>query len=41
MCEMLTLAVERLDKYDIEGLPEVGSLLIELKEKLQHMLALG
>lgn len=41
MCEMLTLAVERLDKYDIEGLPELGSLLIEAKEKLQHMLALG
>lgn len=41
MCELLTLAIEQLDKYDTDGHHELGSLLIEVKEKLQHMLALG
>lgn len=41
MCELLTLAVERLDKCNLDGKQEIGSLLIEVKEKLQHMLALG
>ena len=41
MCELLTLAVERLGKCDLDGKQEIGSLLIEVKEKLQHMLALG
>lgn len=41
MCELLTLAVERLDKCNLDEKQEIGSLLIEVKEKLQHMLALG
>ena len=41
MCELLTLAVERLDKCNLDEKHEIGSLLIEVKEKLQHMLALG
>ena len=41
MCELLTLAVEQLNKYGIDGHHELGSLLVEVKEKLQHMLALG
>lgn len=41
MCELLTLAVERLDKCNLDRKQEIGSLLIEVKEKLQHMLALG
>lgn len=41
MCDLLTLAVDRLDKCNLDGKQEIGSLLIEIKEKLQHMLALG
>ncbi len=41
MCDLLTLAVERLDNCDLDASHELGSLLIEVKEKLQHMLALG
>ncbi|WP_305156687.1 hypothetical protein [uncultured Muribaculum sp.] len=41
MCELISLAVERLDKCDLDENHEIGSLLIEVKEKLQHMLALG
>lgn len=41
MCELISLAVERLDKCDFDENHEIGSLLIEVKEKLQHMLALG
>lgn len=41
MCELQTFAVERLDKCNLDGKQEIGSLLIEVKAKLQHMLALG
>ncbi len=41
MCELLTLAVERLDQCDLDATHELGSILLEVKEKLQHMLALG
>lgn len=41
MCELLTLAVERLEQCNLDKKQEIGSLLIEVKEKLQHMLALG
>ena len=39
--ELISLAVERLDKCDLDENHEIGSLLIDTKEKLQHMLALG
>lgn len=41
MCELLSLAIDRLDKCDLDGKQEIGCLLIEVKAKLQHMLALG
>ncbi len=41
MCELLTLAVERLDKCNLDASHELGSLLIEVREKLQHMLVSG
>ncbi len=41
MCELLSLAVERLDACDLDARREIGSILTEVKEKLQHMLALG
>lgn len=41
MCDLLSFAVERLDKCDLDDKQEIGSLLLEVKEKLQHMLALG
>ena len=41
ICELISLAVERLDKCDLDENHEIGSLLIDTKEKLQHMLALG
>ncbi len=41
MCELLTLAVERLEECDLDSNHEIGSLLTEVKKKLQHMLALG
>jgi len=41
ICGLISLAVERLDKCDLDENHEIGSLLIDTKEKLQHMLALG
>ena len=41
MCELLSLAVKRLDNCELDESQEIGSLLMEVKEKLQHMLALG
>ncbi len=41
MCELLTLAVQQLDKYDLNHNKELGSMLMEIKVKLQHMIALG
>ena len=41
ICELISLAVEQLDKCNLDENHEIGSLLIEVKEKLQHMLALG
>lgn len=41
MCELISLAVERLDECKLNEKQEIGSILIEVKEKLQHMLALS
>lgn len=41
MCELLSLAVKRLDNCELDESQEIGSLLMEVKEKLQHMLSLG
>ncbi len=41
MCELLSLAVAELDKCTLDPRHELGSILKELRGKLQHMLALG
>lgn len=41
MCDLLSLAVERLGNCSMEGGDEIGMLLMEVKQKLQHLLALG
>ncbi len=41
MYELLTLAVEQLDRCNLEEMQAVASLLTEVKKKLRHILALG
>lgn len=41
MYELLTLAVEQLDRCNLEEMQAVASLLTEIKKKLRHILALG
>lgn len=41
ICDLLSLAVARLKDCDQVDRHEITTLLIEVREKLQHMLALG
>ncbi len=41
VCQLLTLAVERLDRCPLDEAPDLAPLLFEVKAKLQHMLALS